>query len=105
MEHLLLSETTIGLKELAIGSARLGDNIIAEDNQASNIIDRRVHGNQDLPFGSQKSGNKMSVYFGLNIDDKIEMNPSITIGRPRPHITRTSMSKNDIFDLVIRVSS
>ena len=40
MEYILLSTTTIGSKELAIGSARLGNNLILESNQASTSIDR-----------------------------------------------------------------
>ena len=60
-----------------------------------------VHSDQDLPFRSRKSDNKMSVDLEQNIDEKIRMNPLITIGIPRPHITRTRLIKCDIFDLVI----
>ena len=75
MEHLSLSVTTIGLKDPAIGSARLGNKVIVEANQSSYSIDIRGHGDCDLPFGSRKSGNKMSVDFGWNTDEKIRMKP------------------------------
>ena len=44
MEHILLLEITIGLKELTISSARLGDKIVLHANQVSAFIDRLVHG-------------------------------------------------------------
>ena len=75
MEHLLLSETTIASKYIDIGSAWLGNNIIEEANQASAFVDMWGHSDWGLPFGSRKSGNKMSVDFGRNTDDKIGMNP------------------------------
>ena len=64
MKHILLSETTIGSKDLTMGSVQLGNNIITHANQEIDSIDRRVHGDWDPPFGSRKSGNKMSVDFG-----------------------------------------
>ena len=42
MEHLSLSDTTIGLKYLAIVSERLGDKLIAEANQASRILPQEL---------------------------------------------------------------
>ena len=78
-DHLLFLATNIGPKEITISIKRLGDNIIVEDNQARSSIDRRGNGNRDLPFGSWKSGNKMSVDFGRNMNDKIGMNPLRTI--------------------------
>ena len=104
MEHLLLSARTTGSKYLAIGSARLRDKLIAEANQSSASIDRWVHGDWYLYLGSQKSGNKMSVDFGRNTDDKIGMEPSRTIRRPHPQITRTRPRNCNISDLVSRVS-
>ena len=104
MEHLLLSETTIFSKDLTIGSARLGENIIAEANQSSASIYIPVKGDQEFPFESQKSGNKMSVDFGRNTDEKIGTNLSTTIGIPRRHINRTSLSNCEIFDSIRRVS-
>ena len=100
MEHLSLLATTIGLKELAIGSARLGNKIIPEDNQASNYLDRKGHGGWDLPCRSRKSGNKTSIDFGRNTDEKIGMIPSITIGIPHPQITMIRLINCNIFDLV-----
>ena len=41
MLHLLLLETTIGLKELVIVSKRLGDKLIAEANQSNASVDIR----------------------------------------------------------------
>ena len=38
MEHLSFSDTAIGLEDLAIVSARLGDKLIAETNQSSRIL-------------------------------------------------------------------
>ena len=72
MEHLSLSDTAIGLKDLAIVSERLGNKLIAEANQASASIDRRGHSDQGFSFRSQKSGNKMSVDFERNADEKLE---------------------------------
>ena len=69
MEHLLLS-ITIGFKDLVIGSARLGYNIIVYSNQSSASIDVRRHSDQDIPFGSRKIGNDISVDFGQNENDK-----------------------------------
>ena len=75
MEHLLLSATTLWSKYIAIGSARLGGNLIAESNQESASIYRRGHSDWYFPFGSWKSGNKISVNFGQNVDEKNRMNP------------------------------
>ena len=75
MEYILLSATTIGSKELAIGSARLDNNIILESNQASTSIDRLGYSDQEFSSGSPKSGNKMSVGFRRNSYNKIGMNP------------------------------
>ena len=72
MEHLFLPEIIISPKELAIGSAWLGENLIVHNNQVSTSIDRRIHGDWDFSFGSWKISNKMSVYFGRNADDKLE---------------------------------
>ena len=82
MEHLLFWELTIGSKDIYIVCVRLGNNIFAETKQLSTSIDREGHGDWDFPFGSWKSGNKMSVDFGKNTNDKIKMNLSISIGSP-----------------------
>ena len=100
MEYILLLAINIGSKDLAIISARLGNNIITEANQASVVIYRWGHNDRDFPFGSRKSGNKMSVDFERNADDKIGMNPSRTIRTPRPHNTRAIANNCEIFDLV-----
>ena len=71
MEHLSLSEINTGLKDIEISSAHMGKNIIVHANEASTFIDRRGHGDWDFPFESWKSGNKMSVFFGRDMDDKI----------------------------------
>ena len=104
MEHILLLETTIGLKELTIGSVRLGYKLIVEANQAQAYIDRWGYGDRGFPFDIQKSGNGMSVGFRQNTDDKIGINTLRTIGIPCPQITRTRLNNYDIIDLVIRVS-
>ena len=104
MEHLLLLTKNIGLKDLVIGSVRLGDKLIAEDNQSRSSNDRGGHGDRESPFGSWKIGNKTSVDLGRNEYDKIGMKPSRTIGIPLPHITRTRMSNCNISNLVIRGS-
>ena len=104
MKHILLSETTIGSKDLTMGSVQLGNNIFTHANQEIDSIDRRVHGDWDPPFGSRKSGNKMSVDFGRNTDDEIGINPSRTIGIPGPQINKTKLSNYDIFYLVRRRS-
>ena len=95
----------MGLKDLTTGSAQLGDKIIAEANKSSASIDRRVHGDWDFPFSSQKSGNNTSVYLEWKADYEIIKNPSRTIGIPLPQITSTRPSNCEIFDLVSRVSS
>ena len=70
---------TVGLKELVIGSAWLGDKLAAEANQASASVDILRHGDWDFPFRIQKSGNKISVDFVWIVNDKIGINPSRTI--------------------------
>ena len=44
----MLSETTEGSEYLAIGSAPLGDNLIAESNEASTSIDIWGHGEMGI---------------------------------------------------------
>ena len=83
MEHISLSAFNIGSKELAIGSVRLVNQIIAEANQANDSIDIRQHGDCDFAFGSWKTVTK-SVDFGRNAEEKIGMNPSRTIEIPHP---------------------
>ena len=73
MEHLLLLTTTIGSKELTIGSVSLDNNLIVEANQAITSIDICRHGDQGSPFGSQKNSNEISVDFGRNADEKLEL--------------------------------
>ena len=73
-----MSAINIGLKDLAIIGVRLGDKISIHSNQVSASVDIQVHGDWEFPFGSRKSGNKMSVDFRQNADDKIGMNPSRT---------------------------
>ena len=97
MEHLLLSATTIGSKELAIGSARLLDKLFVNAKQVRSSIDRRVNGDWGFSFGGQKSGNEMSVDFGNNADDEIGMNPLRTIGSPWPQNTSTRLRNYNIF--------
>ena len=63
MEHLSLLEVTIGSKKLNMGSARLGDNIIKESNQAITSIYIRGHSYQDFPSGIWKSVTEISVDF------------------------------------------
>ena len=96
IEHLSLSAITIGSKELAISSARLGKNRIVDYNQASFHIDIRGHVDQYFPFRSRKSGNKIIVDFGRNANEEIVMNPLRTIGIPLPYITRTRQRSFDI---------
>ena len=86
-----------------IGSVQFGDKIIVEANQESTYIDIWVHGDKDFSFGSRKSGNKISVNFGRNVDDKITMNPLRAIRSPCPNVTRTKMRKYNVFGLVIKV--
>ena len=74
IEHLSLLTTTIGSKEIAIGSAQLGNKLILESNQSSTSIDKQGQGDQDFPSSSPKSGNTMSVDFGRNSYKKIGMN-------------------------------
>ena len=104
IEHLSFSAITTGSKYIAIISARLGCKLIVHANQSSTPIDRRVHSNCYFPFGSRKSGNKMSVYFRWNADGKILMNPLRTIGIPRPQITSTRHRVFYIFNSIIGTS-
>ena len=46
MEHISLSEITIGSKELVISSAQLGDKLIVHANQAITYSDRWGHSGQ-----------------------------------------------------------
>ena len=87
-----MSAVNIGLKEIVIGSAKLDKNLIVEANQAITYIYRRGHGDQEFPFGSQKSCNKMSVDFGRNSDKTIGMNPSRSIVILYLQVTRNSPS-------------
>ena len=82
MDNLSLSAITIGSKEIAVGSARLGKNIIEGSSQASASVERRGHRDQDFPFGSRESGNKMGADFGRNADETLVMNPLRTIRSP-----------------------
>ena len=86
-----------------MGSIGLGEKIIAEANQVSNSVDRRGHSDRYFPFGSRKSGNEMSVYFGRNANDKIGMNPLKSIWSPSLQVNSTIMINQNIFNLVIRV--
>ena len=104
MKYLLLSETTIGPKEIAVGFVQLGNKIVAETSQSIAYIDRQGHSDQDFPFVSCSSGNEMTVDFGSKVDENIGINPLQPIRIPRPHITSTSLSNCEIFGLVIRVS-
>ena len=72
MEHILLLATTRRSKELVIGSARLGNNLIVEANQGRYSTDKWVHGDWYFPFDIRNSGNGMSVDFGRNTDEKLE---------------------------------
>ena len=103
MENILLSEMTIGLKYLALRSAWLGNKLIVYANKLGDSIDRRENFERDFPYGSLKSGNKMSVDFGRNADEKIGMNPLRTIGIPHPQITSNRLRNWNIFDSFRRV--
>ena len=43
-----------------------------ESNRASAYIDIQEHSDQTFPFWSRKSGNKTSVDFGRNANEKLE---------------------------------
>ena len=105
IEHILFTAVTICLKYIVIGSERLGKKLIAEANQEYTSI--YIEGNSywEFPCRSWKSGNKKSVDFRRNVDEKIAMNPSRSTGSPRPQVTRTRMRNCNIFDLVSRVST
>ena len=92
MEYLSLSAVTLGLKDIVIGSKRLVEQIVVENKQAITYIYIQGHGDLDFPFGSRKSGNKISVDFGRNVDEKIGMNPLRSIGSPCPQVTSTRLS-------------
>ena len=105
VKHLSLPEVTIVSKYIAIGSARFGDKLIAESNQAIYSIDKRGQGDWESSFGSWKSGNGLSVDFGRKASEKeIGMNLSRNIIIPLPQINKPKMSNRDIFDLVSRGS-
>ena len=84
MEHLSLSEITIDLKDLATVIFQLGDKFITEANQSINSIYIGGYSDRDSPFGIRKSGNKMNVGSGWNVDDKTSINPLRSIGSPHP---------------------
>ena len=79
----------------------MGEKLRMHAYQARAPIDIQGHSDGDFPFGSWKIGNKMSVDFGWNADDKIGMNPLITIRSPCPHTTRTRKGSFGIFDSTI----
>ena len=103
MEHILLPSLTIESDDLDIGSARLGNRLIAEDNKASTSVDRWERSDRDSPFGSRKSGIKISVDFGQNVDDKIAMNLSRSIRILNPQIISNKLRNCNIFNSVSRV--
>ena len=72
MEYLLLPAVIIGSKYIVIGSARLVYKIIAESNHAINSIDGGGHGDRYFPFGSRKSGNKMSADLVRSVHEKLQ---------------------------------
>ena len=75
MEHLSLLVIYIGSKYLTISSARLGDKLTVNSNQASAPMDRRGQVDTKSPLGSRESGNNMSVDFRWNAENEIGMNP------------------------------
>ena len=77
MEHIMLSVITLVSKDLAIGIEHSYYTII-HNNQARDYIDRQVHGDGEIYFGSQKSCNNISIDFGRNTNDRICANPSRT---------------------------
>ena len=91
------------MKNIAIGSACLGNKLVTEANQASTSIVTLGHSDWESPFGIQKSGNEMSVDFGQNADDILGTNPSRAIGIPRPQVTSTRLKNCNISDLVRRI--
>ena len=102
-KHLLLSEITIGSKYPLIFGSWMGNNIIVEYNQVSTSIDIRENGDWDFPFRIRKRGNKISVNFGRNADEKIGMYPLRIIVNPLTKLTRNRMSNCNIFELFDRV--
>ena len=96
MEHLSLPTVTIGSKDIAIGSEKLGDKLIMEAKQSSTYIDIQGHGDRELSFGSRKIGNKISVDFVRNADEKNTMKLSRAIGKPHQQVNRTRVKNCDI---------
>ena len=86
MEHVSLSATTIGSKELVISIARSYDTLI-HTNQVSYSIDIRVHDDWEISFRIQIIYNEMSIDFRRNKNDGICVNPSRTIRSLIPKIT------------------
>ena len=86
MEHIALLVLTVGSKYLTLGRARSYDNLI-QNNQLRTSIDMRLHVYQDISSKDQKICNKMSMYFGRNMNDGILVNPPRTIGSIIPKIT------------------
>ena len=86
MEHITFSVINLGSKYPAIVRAH-SNNTIMHTNQASAFIDRQVHGDGEIYFGSQKSCKNISIDFGRNTNDSIYANLSITIGSISPQIT------------------
>ena len=76
---------------------------IVEDNKASTSVDRWERSDRDSPFGSRKSGIKISVDFGQNVDDKIAMNLSRSIRSLNPQIISNKLRNCNIFNSVSRV--
>ena len=60
--------------------------MVIHTDQASDSIDRQVHGDQYIPFSSWNSCNKTSIDFGQNTNDVIYVNPLRTIGSIIPQI-------------------
>ena len=78
----------------------MDNKLIVHSKQLSTPIDIQEHGDQYFLFGSRKSGNKISVNFGRNIDEKIGMKPLRNIGVPSHPITSISKESCNIFDLI-----
>ena len=86
MKHASFSAITIWSEEIAISRAHL-DKTLIHTNQASASIDRWGNGYQEFSFGGQKICDKIGIDFGWNTNNRIPVNPSITIGSITPHIT------------------
>ena len=91
MEHILLSEITIGSKELGIFSAQLDNKLIVHAKQVSTSIDIRGHGDREFPFGSRKSCDEMSIDFRQNTNNGLPMNILRAIRSITPQITSTEI--------------